>query len=172
MDLKHVLNGLNQDHLIMAFLLFVVVASGADLMADFSHGADTSHVIQEGFIMGIALLSLCWMLLRLIRNNSEITQLYEELDAIKNMPQPTSQQFIDAKRQLAQVIVQQFETWKLSKSEQEIGQLLLKGFSLKEIATLRGTAEKTIRQQASAIYKKAGLVGRHAFSAWFIEDLL
>jgi DNA-binding CsgD family transcriptional regulator len=37
---------------------------------------------------------------------------------------------------------------------------------------LRGTAEKTIRQQASAIYKKAGVAGRHVFSAWFMEDLL
>ena len=141
-------------------------------MADVSHGAHASHVLQEAFIMVIALLSLCWMLVRLVRNNREITQLYQELDAIKSMPQSTSQQFIDAKRQLAQVIILQFEAWKLSKSEQEIGQLLLKGFSLKEIATLRGTAEKTIRQQASSIYKKAGLAGRHAFSAWFIEDLL
>jgi len=32
--------------------------------------------------------------------------------------------------------------------------------------------EKTVRQQASAIYSKAGLSGRHAFSAWFIEELL
>jgi len=50
--------------------------------------------------------------------------------------------------------------------------LLLKGLSIKEIAALRETHEKTVRQQASAIYRKAGVAGRHAFAAWFIEDLL
>jgi DNA-binding CsgD family transcriptional regulator len=53
-----------------------------------------------------------------------------------------------------------------------VGRLLLKGLSLKEIAAIRNTLEKTVRQQASSIYKKAELNGRHAFSAWFIEDIL
>jgi DNA-binding NarL/FixJ family response regulator len=50
--------------------------------------------------------------------------------------------------------------------------LLLKGLSFKEIAGVRETREKTVRQQASSIYKKAGVSGRHAFAAWFIEDFL
>lgn len=161
-----------QDKMIMLFLLFVVLASGADLIADMSHGADLGHVLQEAAVMIIALLGFIWMLISLIRSQAEINQLYEELEGIKQIPQPSSQKMIDAKRQLAEIIVMQFEEWQLSRSEQEIGHLLLKGFSLKEIATLRGTAEKTIRQQASAIYKKAGVAGRHVFSAWFIEDLL
>ena len=57
-------------------------------------------------------------------------------------------------------------------SEKDVGWLLSKGLSLKEIAAIRETLEKTVRQQASSIYKKAGLSGRHAFSAWFIEDAL
>lgn len=166
------IKGQVQDKLIMLFLLLVVIASGADLMADVSHGAEAAHVLQEAAVMVIALLGFCCMLVSLVRSQDEIKQLYEELDCIKQMPKPSSQKMIDAKRQLAEVIVIQFEDWKLSKSEQEIGHLLLKGFSLKEIATLRGTAEKTIRQQASAIYKKAGVAGRHVFSAWFMEDLL
>lgn len=161
-----------QDKLIMLFLLLIVIASGADLMADVSQGSDAGHVLQEAAVMVIALLGFSWMLISLIRSQDEIKQLYAELGSIKEMPQPSSQKMIDARRQLAEVIGMQFEEWKLSKSEQEIGHLLLKGFSLKEISTLRGTAEKTIRQQASAIYKKAGVAGRHVFSAWFMEDLL
>jgi DNA-binding CsgD family transcriptional regulator len=161
-----------QDNLIMFFLLLVVIASGADLMADMSQGADTGHVLQEAAVMVVALLGFCWMLVSLIRSHDEVKQLYTELNSIKDLPKPSSQQVIDGRRQLAEMIVIQFEEWKLSKSEQEIGYLLLKGFSLKEISTLRGTAEKTIRQQASSVYKKAGVAGRHVFSAWFIEDLL
>ena len=171
-SIKEIIKGNRQDHWIMLFLLFVVIASGADLVADVSHGAAAGHVLQEAAIMFIAFFGFCWMLFSLVRSNNEIKELYLELESIKNMPQPSSQQMIDAKRRLGEVILLQFEQWKLSKSEQEIGHLLLKGFSLKEIATLRGTAEKTIRQQASSIYKKAGVAGRHVFSAWFIEDLL
>lgn len=170
--IKKLIKGNGQDHWIMLFLLFVVIASGADLVADVSHGAAAGHVLQEAGIMFIAFFGFCWMLFSLIRSNNEIKELYQELDSIKSMPQPSSQQMIDAKRRLGEVILLQFAEWKLSKSEQEIGHLLLKGFSLKEISTLRGTAEKTIRQQASSIYKKAGVAGRHVFSAWFIEDLL
>jgi DNA-binding NarL/FixJ family response regulator len=50
--------------------------------------------------------------------------------------------------------------------------LLLKGLSFKEIAAVRNTLEKTVRQQASGIYKKAGVSSRHAFAVWFIEDFL
>lgn len=65
----------------------------------------------------------------------------------------------------------QFEQWSLSKSEQEVALLLLKGLSLKEISQIRGTKEKTIRQQASTIYQKSNLKGRHELSAYFLEDL-
>jgi DNA-binding CsgD family transcriptional regulator len=37
----------------------------------------------------------------------------------------------------------------------------LKGLSRKEVAELRSVGETTVRQQARAIYKKAGLEGRH-----------
>ena len=48
----------------------------------------------------------------------------------------------------------------------------MKGLTFKENATVRETREKTVRQQASTIYAKSGLEGRHAFAAWFLEDFL
>jgi DNA-binding NarL/FixJ family response regulator len=33
-------------------------------------------------------------------------------------------------------------------------------------------SETTVRQQARAIYRKAGLSGRHDLAAFFLEDLL
>jgi len=75
-------------------------------------------------------------------------------------------------RGLGDAILQQFERWHLTAAESEIGLFLLKGLSLKEIATLRATSERTVREQARALYRKAGLEGRHALSAFFLEDLL
>ena len=59
----------------------------------------------------------------------------------------------------------------MTAAEREVGLLILKGLSHKEIARLRATTEATVRQQAQAIYRKAGLPGKTAFSAYFLEDL-
>jgi len=72
---------------------------------------------------------------------------------------------------LAEAIARQFADWGLSRSESEVGRLLLKGLSIREIAAVRNTQEKTVRAQASSLYKKASLEGRHAFAAWFLEDI-
>ena len=66
----------------------------------------------------------------------------------------------------------QFSQWGLSAAEREVALLLLKGLSSKEIATVRATSERTVREQARAIYAKAGLPGRAALAAYFLEDLL
>ena len=75
-------------------------------------------------------------------------------------------------RGLGEAIDRQFLTWNLTDAERDVGLLLLKGLSLKEIAAVRVTSERTIRAQARSVYAKAGLSGRAALSAFFLEDLL
>jgi DNA-binding CsgD family transcriptional regulator len=73
---------------------------------------------------------------------------------------------------LGNAIDQQFERWALSPAEKEVALLLLKGLSHKELAGVRSVTEATARQQARAVYKKAGLSGRNDLAAFFLEDLL
>ncbi len=73
---------------------------------------------------------------------------------------------------LSHGIARQFEDWSLTRAEREVGLLILKGMSYKEIAIMRDVSEKTVRQQAHSIYRKAKLSGRAALSAFFLEDLL
>lgn len=73
---------------------------------------------------------------------------------------------------LSQGIADQFTKWGLTPAEREVGLLILKGMSYKEIAVMRDVSEKTVRQQAHVIYRKAKLSGRAALSAFFLEDLL
>ena len=68
-------------------------------------------------------------------------------------------------------IARQMEAWGLSSAELEIGWMILKGLQFKEIAAARGTSERTVRQQAQAIYAKSGIPNRTEFSAHFLEDL-
>ena len=73
---------------------------------------------------------------------------------------------------LGQVIDAQLEKWDLSAAEKEIALLLLKGLSHSDIAEIRKTSERTVRQQSLKIYSKAGLKGRSDLAAFFIEDML
>lgn len=75
-------------------------------------------------------------------------------------------------RGLSGAIDLQFSRWDLTPAEKDVALLLLKGFSHKEIAKLRGRAERTVRQQALAIYRKSNLNGRATLAAYFLEDLL
>jgi DNA-binding CsgD family transcriptional regulator len=157
--------------LIVVFACFVII-SGLDIAMDFSEGADFAHVAQEATILTLSLLALAWLLFDLRRQANEISKLRSELAEINTAAPMPGKYVLEAKLNLSQVISHQFNDWQLTDSEKDVGWLLLKGLSLKEIAAIRNTLEKTVRQQASAIYKKAGLSGRHAFSAWFIEDVL
>lgn len=73
---------------------------------------------------------------------------------------------------LSESIDRQLERWSLSSAEKEVTLLLLKGLGLKEIASIRGVAEKTVRAQATVVYNKSGLAGRSELAAFFLEDLL
>ena len=157
--------------LILIFSI-VVVASGADLAADLSQGADTEHMVKEAIVVALSILAIAWLMWGLHRQRLEIRSLRQELETANSPAAQADKYVLEARRKLGNVITQQFSEWLLTGSEIEIGWLLLKGLSLKEIAMLRNTQEKTVRQQASSIYKKAGISGRHAFSAWFIEDIL
>jgi DNA-binding CsgD family transcriptional regulator len=73
---------------------------------------------------------------------------------------------------LGVAIESQFSRWNLTEAEREVALLLLKGLSHKETAQVRGVSERTVREQSRSIYAKAGLTGRTALSAFFLEDLL
>ena len=83
-----------------------------------------------------------------------------------------SAQMRAARQDYSLTIAAQFESWQFTKSEQQVALLLLKGLSFKEIAEVRLTKEKTVRQQASTIYSKAQVDGRHTLCAWFMEDFI
>jgi len=109
---------------------------------------------------------------RFQRNKDETLELMRDLEMARTEGQVWRSQARSYVEGLAMAIETKFESWTMTDAEREVGLLMLKGFSHKEIAALRGTTEATVRQQARAIYQKAGLPGRTAFSAYFLEDLL
>lgn len=161
-----------REYFLISIMLFILLISGLDLFSDLKHGVSGSHLIQEAMLFAFATIALVWLINDYLNKVGDLADLKKELAEAQAFSKAESAEVAAAKQTLSYAINEQFEKWQLTDSEKEIGQFLLKGFSLKEVSAIRGTSERTIRQQASSIYKKSGVSGRHAFSAWFLEDLL
>ena len=122
--------------------------------------------------MIISALGALYLIKDINARTKKIINLKRELHSSVTQLNNISQEMKDARHQYSGVIQTQFSQWTLTRSEQEVAMLLLKGLSFKEISALRNTKEKTVRQQASDIYSKADVEGRHEFAAWFLEDFM
>ena len=161
-----------KDLILIALLLLIMTGSLYDLVTDSSQGASIMHLTAEGLIFIVATLLIIWLLNDLRRQRRALEQLRLEVTGQQAAITRATPELAETRQRLGNLIQQQFKAWGLTDSEQTVGLLLLKGLSFREIAAVRETREKTVRAQASAIYRKAGVSGRHAFSAWFIEDFL
>jgi DNA-binding CsgD family transcriptional regulator len=150
-----------------AVILFatVVVLVGWDLYIDFGEGVGVLHITVESFIFLVAIAGTVMMWRQLDRTRTDLAGALVEAERWKNENQEILQG-------LSAAIEQQFSRWKLSTAEADVGLFLLKGLGLKEIAAIRQTSERTVREQARSLYRKAGISGRSALSAFFLEDLL
>jgi len=160
--------------IIAAFILAIVVVGNlGDVFYDYREGASIAHVLMELSIAIVSFALITALIVGIWKQSRSNTRLKAELaSASETSEQALPPALATARHELALVLKEQFEIWSLTQTERQVAMLLLKGLSFKEIASVRSTMEKTVRQQASAIYKKANVSGRHAFSAWFIEDLL
>lgn len=153
-------------------LFFISLLTSYDLVTDLAEGVTWWHVSIEGMIAVLALVGIFILLkgsFKLRHRLDDIKILSEKLQAENAEWKRQSKKYLDG---LSKTIDEQLSSWELSKAEKEVAFLLLKGFSSKEIAEIRGTAEKTARTQAATIYSKAGLANRAQLAAYFLEDLL
>ena len=154
--------------LFLGLMAFMAV----DLLSDVAHGASLAHMATEilGMLAGLAGLASMWRLLKASLRRAR--DLEVALDGTRSDLRKWRGEAQELLRGLGAAIDHQFERWGLSPAEREVGLLLLKGLSLKEAAAARRTSERTVRQQALAVYRKAGLSGRAELAAFFLQDLL
>lgn len=158
--------------IVTGILIIVAVLVGFDIFTDSREGVILWHVLVEGFIGLIAVSGVFYLLRGTIDLKHRLRQELDDFSAFKKEAEAwraDSKKYIDG---LALAIDQQLTKWKLTVAEKQVAFLLLKGLSLKEIADIRKTTEKTARVQSMAVYAKAGISGRSELSAFFLEDLL
>lgn len=161
-----------KDLIITVILGLIMVLNLADVVTDISLGVPTWHIVEESIIVLAAGLTAAYLIIEMRSRSRQLDQLTQTLSIADQQIANITQEMRSARHDYSALIHQQFENWQLTISEQQVAMLLLKGLSFKEIAAVRDTREKTVRQQASTIYAKSGVDGRHAFAAWFLEDFL
>src|SRR5207247_8305920 len=122
------------------------------------------------FVSARAGIAFHWRQFAVAERRSE--RLGQELAQARADAKRWSQEADHILRGLGAAIDRQFDRWGLTPAEREVALLQLKGLRHKAIAELRQTSERTVRQQAFAVYRKAGLNGRSDLAAFFLEDLL
>jgi DNA-binding CsgD family transcriptional regulator len=152
----------------VGILLVVVV----DLATDYHQGVGTFHVVAEGAVIALSIAGVAVLGRRYAALRTRTERLRRELEDTREDAERWRREAEDVLEGLGEAIDRQFERWELTPAEREVALLLLKGFSHKEIADIRDVSDRTVRQQAHAVYDKGNLDGRAQLSAFFLEDLL
>jgi len=140
----------------------VLVVAGyffvSDILHDVSEGEAFREWGLEALVFATILLALGYEIYTSYSMGRQLDSKETELQSLKG--------------NLAEVVKEQFTKWALSNSESEVAWLIIKGFSFNEISAIRSVAEKTVRAQAGAVYRKSGTGNRSEFTATFLDDLL
>lgn len=162
-----------------AILALVAVLVALDIHMDWGDGASAFHIgveLSAVTLAGLSALTLWWRLQKARRHARLLTSHLRAAHADAAQLRVDVARFRAESQQhargLGEAIDRQFQRWGLSPAEREVALLLVKGLSHKEAAEVRATSERTVRQQALAVYRKAGLAGRAELAAFFLEDLL
>jgi DNA-binding CsgD family transcriptional regulator len=153
-----------------AFALIAILV-GVDVAADFGMGASWEHIVLEIALTLLAIGAGMIILRHSLAARRRARILALNLGVAEAEAERWRREADSALRGLGIAMDQQFDRWGLSGAEREVALLLLKGLALKEIAQVRKTGGGTVRQQALAVYEKAGFAGRAEMSAFFLKGL-
>ena len=164
--------GLRKLWIPMSLFVLIAVLIVWDIGEDLAAGTTTFHVVMELLMMVASAVGALyfWSQLRVARQVERV--LEQDLKKVRSETTRWQKEEQHLLHNLQKAINRQFTQWDFSPTEKEIASHLLNGLSLKEIAQLRGSTDKSVKQQAYLLYRKAGLGGRAVLSAFFLCGLL
>ena len=158
--------------LFAAFVVFVFATSALEIVWEFAEGETINSMLDDMGRFAVSAVVIAGFLLDRRDQQNALRDLNGQLTRARGKLAQLDAKTLELASEFRGVMQKQFDAWELSASEQDVVIGMLKGLSFREIAELRSTREKTVRQQASSVYRKAGVGGRHELVAWFFEDML
>lgn len=172
MDIRDDDSGPDLRRLLALIVSLAVVGGVTDLLLDRPASFLTPHVLFEVTLILIGLGTSVYLVRGWVEARSSLTEARRSLaerQAERDTWRANAEKVLQG---LGQEVGRQFDEWALSPAEREVALMLLKGFSLKQIAALSVRSERTVRQHAVAVYEKSGLAGRAELSGFFLGDVL
>jgi DNA-binding CsgD family transcriptional regulator len=155
-----------------AVFLAVFAGSLTDLLLDRPESWLSAHVLFELGVMTLSMglaLTLWRGWASTSRSLADLRRNMEARQAERDRWRASAQKVLEG---LGAAIDHQFREWDLTPAEREVALLLLKGHSHKRVAAATHRSERTVRQHAVAVYRKAGVSNRAELAAFFLEDLI
>jgi DNA-binding NarL/FixJ family response regulator len=158
----------------LSLVLYLVfsISFVVDIFFDLNEKVAFEHVLHEFLLLILSLSAAIYQTILLSRQKKKIVEVQEQLVETTNSYLSWKAKSRHSAQQIRQAIALQFDESGLSPSEKDVALFLVKGLSMKEIANIRETQDKTVRQQATQIYKKADVGGRQELAAFFLEDIV
>ena len=158
--------------LLTALLVAIMGGAATDLRLDLPHSPGTIHIVFEGLLVLLSLVAVAYLWTGWMRARRSLVRAHKASETHREERDEWQERARTLLRGLGEEIDTQLRTWRLTPAERETALFLLKGYGHKEIAVLLEKSERTVRQQAVAVYRKSGLSGRAELAAFFLEDLL
>jgi DNA-binding CsgD family transcriptional regulator len=130
-----------------------------DVVQDISTPGDLNwHLLPEAMAVAALLIGIAFEVVYL----THLLQRKASLERSVNM----------ASAQLQDIIQNHFDAWKLTASERDVAGLMIKGLSISEIASVRGSAEGTVKAHLNAIYRKSNARNRAEVLSHIMDTLI
>lgn len=157
---------------VLVLLGAIAVSGSVDLALDHFGSLWNFHFLLEAGVLTVSLGAIAYVCFRWRDADRALELTRRELDVRRAERDGWRGRAEKLLLGLGEEIDRQLRDWGLTPAERETALLLLKGYGHKEIASLQEKSERTVRQHAVGVYRKSGLSGRAALSAFFLEDLL
>lgn len=153
---------------ILGLVLALLVA---DLVGDSGEDVGAAHLVIESVALLVASAGVGVLIVRLARADRAQRHLVRRLTESRSETEHWRREAAEAVHGLRAAIERQFDRWDLTPAERQVAALLLQGLSHKQIAARRDASERTVRQQAHLLYRKARMGGRADLAAFFLREL-
>lgn len=149
----------------------VVVFGTMDIVLDVRQQGATPHILLELVLVVLALGSTLWLARGWRLAAGEARRLAAESERHRADQAHWRAEAARALAGLSAALEAQFDAWELTPAERATARGLLRGLSHRAIAAADGRSERTVRQHAVAVYRKAGVTGRAELAAFFLSAL-
>ncbi len=152
-----------------AILILIMLGEMVDVVGDFVREGATIWFLLDIALLALVSLGVGYILYSTAR---ELRTAHSHLEAARRDIADFRMRNQDVLRGMREAILRQFEAWSLSPVEARIAELLIRGYTSRQIAGILERSERTVRNQTLAIYRKSGMTGRSDLAAFFLQDIM